>query len=236
MMIISKEGQSMDWGKSFTYLFDDKDWVAKVLIGGILSLIPVVNLVVIGYVLKALKNVAEGVEPPLPAWDDFGDYLVKGLVSVLAAMVWALPIIILATMSAVLSALTGYGSADTTNVSTPFVLCMWSMSCVSGIYALFLGFVLPAAFAQYAVRGDFGAFFRFGDIYKFIKVNLGNYIVAIILAAVAQFLSGFGVILCCVGAIFTQFWALLVGSHLLGQVYRGSEAASPPTVAAEPTA
>jgi hypothetical protein len=226
----------MDWGKSFTHVFDDKDWVTKVLIGGILSMIPVVNLVVLGYVLKALKNVAEGAEQPLPTWDDFGDYFVKGLVSALGAIVWALPIIILATMTAVLSALTGYDSADTARTSTPFVLCMWSMSCVSGIYGLFLGLVLPAAFAQYAVRGDFGAFFRFGDIVKFIKANIGNYIVALILAAVAQFISGFGVILCCIGAIFTQFWALLVGSHLLGQVYRSSEAASPQAVVAEPTA
>jgi hypothetical protein len=236
MMIISKEGQSMDWGKSFTHVFEDKDWVVKVLIGGILSMIPIVNLVVIGYALRALKNVAEGAEQPLPAWDDFGDYFVKGLVSVLGAMVWALPIIILATMTAVLSALTGYDSAEPSRVAAPYVLCIWSMSCVSGIYGLFLGFVLPAAFAQYAVRGDFGAFFRFGDIGKFIKANLGNYIVALILAVIAQFISSFGVILCCIGAIFTEFWALLVGSHLLGQVYRSSEAALPPAVVAEPTA
>ncbi len=224
----------MDWGKSFTYVFDDKDWVTKLLIGGLLSLIPVVNLVAVGYALRALKNVAEGAAQPLPAWDDFGDYFVKGLVSVLGAMVWALPIIILAAMTAVLSALIGYDSADTSQVSTPFVLCIWSMSCVSGLYGLFLAFVLPAAFANYAVRGDFGAFFRFGDIYKFVKVNLGNYIVALLLACVAQFISSFGVILCIIGAIFTEFWATLVGSHLLGQVYRSGEA-SPPQVVTEPT-
>ena len=229
-----KEGENMDWGKSFTYMFDDKDWVTKVLIGGLLSLIPVVNLVVVGYVLKALKNVAEGAEQPLPAWDDFGDYFMKGLVSVLGALVWAIPIFILAGITAVLSWLTGYDSADTTQVSTPFVLCIWSMSCVSGLYGLFLGLVLPAAFAQYAVRGDFGAFFRFGDIFKFIKVNLGNYIVALLLACVAQFIGSFGVILCIIGAIFTQFWATLVGSHLFGQVYRNGEVA-PPAVVAEPT-
>jgi hypothetical protein len=225
----------MDWGKSFRYVFDDRDWVTKVLIGGILSMIPVVNLVVIGYALKALKNVAEGAEQPLPAWDDFGDYFVKGLISALGAMVWAIPIIILAAITGVLSAVTGYDSAEPSRVAAPYVLCIWSMSCVSGIYGLFLGFVLPAAFAHYAIRGDFGAFFRCGEIFKFIKANLGNYIVALLLAWVAQFISGFGVILCIVGAIFTEFWAILVGSHLMGQVYRSSEAAPPPEVVAEPT-
>jgi hypothetical protein len=225
----------MDWGKSFTYVFDDKDWVVKVLIGAILSMIPLVNLVVLGYALKTLKNVAERAEHPLPGWDDFVDYFMKGLISALGAIVWALPIIALAMVMAMLSALTSYNSADTARNSAPVVLCMWSMSCVSGIYGLFLALVLPAAFAQYAVRGDFGAFFRFGHIFNFIKTNLGNYIVALILAAVAQFVSGFGVILCFIGVIFTQFWALLVGSHLLGQVYRGAEAASPPAGMAEPT-
>ena len=224
----------MDWGKSFTYVFDDKDWVTKLLIGGLLSLIPVVNLVVVGYALNALKNVAEGAEQPLPAWDDFGDYFMKGLISVLGAMVWALPIIVLAIMTAILSALTGYDSADTSRVSTPFVLCIWSMSCVSGLYGLFLGFVLPAAFANYAIRGDLGAFFRFGDIGKFIKANLGNYIVALLLACVAQFIGSFGVILCCFGVVFTELWAILVGSHLLGQVYRSGEA-PPPEVVTAPT-
>ncbi len=224
----------MDWGKSFTYVFDDQDWVSKVLIGGILSLIPVVNLVVVGYALKALKNVAEGAERPLPAWDDFGGYFVKGLVSALGAMVWALPIIITGLVGGIISAVTGYGSAETTRVSTATALCIWSLSCVSGIWGLFLSLVLPAAITEYAIHGNFGAFFRFGDIFNFIKANIGNYIIAILLAWVAQFVAGFGVILCIIGVIVTEFWATLVGSHLLGQVRRNAVVVPPPEVVAEP--
>jgi hypothetical protein len=89
-----KEGRArMDYGKSFSFVFDDEEWVQKILIGGILSLIPIVNLVAIGYGLKVLKNVAAGMEKPLPDWDDFGDYFVKGLVSSLGSLVWALPAI-----------------------------------------------------------------------------------------------------------------------------------------------
>jgi len=226
----------MDWGKSFTYIFDDPDWVSKVLIGGILSLIPVVNLVVIGYALKALKNVAEGAEHPLPAWDDFGDYFVKGLVSALGALVWALPLIVVGLIGGVISAVTGYGSSETARVSTATALCIWSLSCVSSIWGLFISLVLPAAFAKYAIRGDLGAFFRFGEIFGFIKANIGNYIIALLLAWVAQFVSGFGVVLCIIGVIFTEFWATLVGSHLLGQVFRNAASAPPPEVVTEPTA
>jgi len=217
----------MDFAKAFTYVFDDEQWVKKVLIGGILMLIPIVNLVTVGYWLKVLKNVAEGATTPLPEWDDFGDYFVKGLMSVLASMIWAIPIILLAAVTAMLSAVTGYDSAGTTRVAAPIVLCIWGMSCLSGLYGLFLGLVLPAAHALYAVTGEFGAFFRFGEIRSFIMSNLGNYIIALLLFLVAQFIAGFGVVLCFVGVVFTQFWAMLVGSHLLGQLYPASANSEP---------
>jgi hypothetical protein len=220
----------MDWAKAFTYVFDDEEWGKKVLIGGILALIPIVNLVTVGYGLKVLKNVAEGAPKPLPEWDDFGDYFVKGLMSVLASMIWAIPIILLAAATAALSALTGYDSADTSSAAGPFVVCIWGMSCLSGIYGLFLGLVLPAAHALYAVKGDFGAFFRFGEIHRFIKSNLGNYIIALLLLVVAVFVAKFGVILCFVGVFFTLFWSGLVGSHLLGQLHHGSTSEPEPAV------
>ncbi len=38
----------MDIGKSFTYMFEEDKWVEKVLIGGLLCLIPIVNFFAIG--------------------------------------------------------------------------------------------------------------------------------------------------------------------------------------------
>jgi len=64
----------MDVGKAFGYVFEDKNWLIKLLIGGILLFIPVVNFIPIGYALTALRNVAEGKESPLPEWDDWGGY------------------------------------------------------------------------------------------------------------------------------------------------------------------
>jgi len=209
----------MDYGKSFTYVFDDEQWVQKLLIGGILSMIPIVNLVVIGYALRLVKNVASGVEKPLPQWDDFGDYFVKGVTSVLASAIWALPIIAVSGLTAVVNAITGY-NADPNNASLGGIACVWSLSCLSGLYGLFLGIVLPAAHILYAVSGDVGTFFRFGSISKFITSNLGNYIIALLVYGVAFVIASFGVILCVVGVVFAEFWAILVGSHLGGQLYR----------------
>jgi len=217
----------MDFAKAFTYVFDDEEWVKKVLIGGVLSLIPIVNLVTVGYWLKVLKNVAEGAAKPLPEWDDFGDYFVKGLMSMLASLIWAIPIILMGAATAAISALTGYDSAGTTNAAGPFVMCLWGMSCLSGIWGLFLGLVLPAAHAVYAVKGDFAAFFRLDEIKNYITANLGNYIIALLLFFAAQIIASFGVVLCFVGVAFTEFWSMLVGGHLLGQLHPASANSGP---------
>jgi hypothetical protein len=217
----------MDFGKAFTFVFDDEDWIQKVLIGGILGLIPVVNLIVLGYGLKVLKNVADGVEHPLPDWTDFGDYFVQGLMSFLGCLIWAAPLIVLGILSSAIRWATGYDlRSDQSAWYYSGQACIWGMECLSGLYGLFLGIVLPAAITEYAINSEFGAFFQFGEIFKYIKANLGNYVIALLLIAVAQFISGFGLILCCVGVVFTEFWATVVGGHLLGQVYRTSKTPS----------
>jgi len=220
----------MDFGRAFTYAFDDKEWVTKLLIGGILSLIPIVNLVVLGYTLRTLKNVADGVEPPLPGWDDFADYFVKGLISCLGIVVWAIPILAVTGVVAALGIMAG-GLEPGYGYEGPVNLCFLGLNCLSVVYGLFLGVVLPAALTGYAITDEFGAFFRFGEIFRFIKSNLGNYVMAILLALMAQFVAGFGVILCFIGVVFTQFWAGLVGAHLFGQVYRDSTVAEPEVAA-----
>jgi len=212
----------MEFGKAFTYLFEDEEWVTKLLIGGVLAFIPIVNLVALGYLLKVLKNVAEGVERPLPKWDDFADYFIKGVMSFLGVLVWAIPLLVLVILIAILGAVTGY-NADTERAASFIVMCIWGLNCLSGLYGLFMALVVPAALTQYAVSNEFGAFFRLGTIFKYITSNLGNYIIAILLAGVAQLIASIGVILCFIGVVFTGFWASLVNSHLLGQVYRVSE-------------
>lgn len=68
----------MNFGKAFTYIFDDPKWLDKIIIPILFSLIPVVGMfVLMGYVLRTTRNVAEGVEYPLPQCD-FGDDLALG--------------------------------------------------------------------------------------------------------------------------------------------------------------
>lgn len=70
-------------------------------------------------------------------------------------------------------------------------------------------FILPAATIRYALTGQFGAFFRFGDIMALIKANIGGYIIALLVALVAGLIAEImGGILCGVGILFT--WCGLI--------------------------
>ncbi|KPL23923.1 MAG: hypothetical protein AMJ93_03585 [Anaerolineae bacterium SM23_84] len=213
----------MDYAKAFTFVFDDEDWVKKVLTGGIVAMIPIVNLIVVGYGLTVLRNVAEGREKALPEWEDFGDYFVQGLMSFLGGLIWAVPIILLLMLMGLISWVTGY-EGDPYGVAGPVWLCMSGLSCLSGLYGLFLAAFIPAATTKYAVSRDFAAFFRVAEIFKYITSNLGPYIIALLLGTVAGFIASFGLILCLVGVVFTGFWASLVCNYLLGQVYAAGEA------------
>ena len=213
----------MDIGKAFTYMFDDEEWVQKLVIGGLLTLvsvIPLVNiftiLVIAGYSLRVLKNVAEGSDRPLPAWDDWGGDWMKGLMVVLAALVYSIPTIIVSGAGWIVTWIAGGG--DPSDLSGPLGVCMFGVSCLTGLWSLLVAIVLPAGMIEYATDGQFSSFFRFGAIFRFIGDNLSNYIVAWLLNVVAGIIGSFGFILCVIGLFFTTFWSTIVGSHLFGQV------------------
>src|SRR5660397_281821 len=69
----------MDYGKSIKFPLDDPSWVTKVIIGIVIGFIPIVNFAQQGYGLEIIRRVARGEEEELPAWDNFGSYIVQGL-------------------------------------------------------------------------------------------------------------------------------------------------------------
>ena len=219
----------MDFGKSFTYMFDDKEWLKKIAIGGLLNLVPIVNFIPAGYSLRVLKNVAERQEKLLPEWDDWGGDFVKGLMgSFLGPLIYSIPIIILNIISAILTAAVSGSSGDSSSGQGAMAICLTGISCLSAIWGIAVGVVLPAAIIKYVMEGEFSSFFKFGEIFRFISQNLGNYIIALLLTIAAAIVGSIaGSIACVVGLIFTTFWATLVASHLLGQVKAESMPAAP---------
>ena len=221
----------MDIGKSFTYVFEDPKWIMKVLIGGIVLLIPIVNFAVYGYMLTTLKNVADGQPTPLPEWGDFGAHFMKGLYAVIGVLVYFLPAILVYccvfALGFGMTAVTGGGGGRDASgaVGSVFGIVILCLQCILGIYSLVAGLTLYAPLTRFAMSANqLSIFWDFRGNFAFIQKNMSNYIIALLIALVASFVAGFGVILCVVGALFTYFWATLVAANVFGQLWKNQGA------------
>jgi hypothetical protein len=213
----------MDIGKSFTYVFEDKKWIEKILIGGLLMLVPILGLLLLyGYGVQLVRNVRSHKPEPLPEWDDWGTKIVEGLKLVVVLFIWSLPLIVLGFLMSFPLALAG-NSDSGSSIASLFSVCF---SCFAFLYGLVIWLATPGIIIKFAETGELAEGFKFGDILDFTKKHLGQIIIVALVSWVVYMIAGLiGAVLCLVGLVFTMFWATLVQFHLVGQI--GLEAAAP---------
>jgi len=210
----------MDFGKAFTFPFDDQDWLKKLGIAALILIIPILGTIVVaGWMLELMRRVINRDPQPLPDWSDFGGYVMKGLQVLVVGLVYSLPMILVsACQQAITLGLTDQTSSDETMAMAVAGIAV-CMGCFSLIYGLFLGVVLPAALGQLATTGQIGAAFRIGEIIGLVRTAPGAYIMVLLGTIVASIVGSLGVILCVVGMLFTYAYAMAVQGHLYGQAY-----------------
>lgn len=222
----------MDIGKSFTYVFEDPNWLMKLLIGGVVSLIPIVNFAALGYMVTAMRNVADGQPAPLPEWANFGEHFMKGLYAVVGALIYFAPAILVYCCIIVLSTVAGGAAGSSSSGSSSdalggmIAIVMMCLNCLVGLLFFVAGVIFPAALVRFAMTtNQLSVFWDFAGNFQLVSKNVTNYIIALLIAWVASFIAGFGIILCFIGVIFTSFWANLVSAHVYGQFWRASQGA-----------
>jgi hypothetical protein len=211
----------MDFGKAFSFVFDDPDWVQKVLIGGLVNLIPVIGqLLVTGYMLNVGRNVIRGEPRPLPEWSDFGQILIDGVYAFIIGLIYSLPIIILMCVVLFPTLAIGGAFSDDGDLGAIGVLGSCCFAAFAMIYGIALGWLfLPAALARYADTNDLMSALRFGEVLDISRANPVVFLIALLITWAVGFLASFGVVLCVIGIWFTQFYAQVVTGHAYAQAY-----------------
>lgn len=208
----------MDFGKAFGYVFEDPKWLGKVLLGGVITLIPLLGQFIVGgYSLKVAHNVARGSATPLPDWGEFGDALVRGLKGWVINLVYSLPAALLYGIAA---AITGVGAAITSDsegrggTGGLVGLCLFPL-----VFVLFLICALASlnALARFVATDDWTEAFKFNEVINSLRSSISPAIMLLLLAIVAGLVASLGIIACGVGLLFTWFYAQLVVGHGLGQ-------------------
>ena len=222
---------TVDFGRCFTFLTEDPAWLTKILVGGLFMLLSAFLVgvpFVLGYWGRTVKNVAAGRQHPLPEWDDLGGIFGDGLRLVGVYLVYAIGLaLVLGLVGGVLMvpfiALGASGGLDdgasglVAALGGLGTLLFWAIIMVVSLAAVVY---LPAAMARAALRDSFAEGFAWGEILGFIRANLGNYALALVIYLVASFLSQFGMILCCIGIFPAAFWAYEVLAYGLGETAR----------------
>jgi hypothetical protein len=214
----------MDFGKAFTFVFDDEDWIKKVGVGGLISLIPIVGVfLVLGWAVEITKRVIKGEAEILPDWSDFGGYLTRGFLVFLVAFVYMLPVILIQGC-ANLTYL--YPDADETML-TIFTIITVCFGCITFLYSIAAYLILPAAIGNYVATDELGAAFKLGELFQLVRENLGTYGMVLLGGIVASLVAGLGTIACVIGVLFTTVYSMAINGHLWGQAYVVSKSGAP---------
>lgn len=212
----------MEFGKALTYPFEDEEWVQKLLIGAVVGLVPIVNFALYGWGITIIKNVKDGKEQPLPAWDDFGGFFMKGLLAVVAGIIYQLPYLIavgvgLGAQFGLTAAAAGgdNGGAFATLGSVVLACCV----CVGLLYMIVALAALMAGTIRFAETGTFSTFMEFGTNFSLFRENLGQFLMAILFIILAGILLALGtaITLGLGGLVVAVVQAYFV-SHLMGQL------------------
>ena len=222
----------IDIGRAVQHPFEDQNWISKLLIGGLVNIVPILNFAGFGYAIDHLKNVSRGQDVPLPTWDDLGAKFGTGLKLVVVNFVFALPMIALTCVAGIIPAL-GAGASDGGNDTFMAALLGTStiLICLVGLYSLVLALLAPAIYIQLARTDNIGACFRFGELWAIANRNLGDYIVSIVVLIAAGIVISIVIgvinIIPCLGQIVTIVIGFLMlpylqvlSAHLFGQYAR----------------
>ena len=175
--------------------------INKLLIGWLLSIIPIINLFATGYILESAKLTLQK-KKNLPEWTNWGDLFIKGVMVLVISIIWAIPIIIIA-FALMGTAIFAMMKSGVTKAMAPEQIIMNMIgtgavpSLVTGVFilvilAVLLMYLLPLAFVHYIKQGDFSAAFDFKTIFN--KAFTGKYfvawIVAILICLVLSIIAG----------------------------------------------
>jgi Protein of unknown function (DUF4013) len=222
---------TVDFGRAFTCVTEDPDWIKKVLIGGAFTLLSSLLVgvpFVLGYFGRTLRNVVAGASRPLPEWDDLGGIFSEGLRLAAVYLVYVLGVgVVFGGLGCLLVTpamlLGGARSAEFDPSRAVGAIGGLAMVALYGLFmlaSLAMAVYLPAAIARASLRGAVREGFEWRAIVEFIKANLGNYLLSLVVYLAASLLAQFGVILCCVGIFPAMFWSYVVFANALGQTIR----------------
>ncbi|MEI7814667.1 MAG: DUF4013 domain-containing protein [Coriobacteriia bacterium] len=209
----------IDLGRAFKAPFADTEWVKKTLMGWLWMLLGVTSPAVYGAQLEYIKNVSEGRED-LPDWSDFGSKWIKGFLLLVAGLIYFLPVIILGFVFAIPVIIAAVSGSNGMGGLAAGGMCIFWLFAI--VYSIGIAILFYGATVNYALKGDFGAFFQFSEILARVRDGSG-YFAAWLWAIVVSFAAS--IVMSILMATFigyiavpaVSYLSIMITAHLFGQ-------------------
>ena len=161
----------VDYTRALKRPFEDMGTLA---IGIVLSVVPIVNFLAIGYTINIAELTLKK-KYGMPEWDDWGNLFVKGLIYFIMMLAYMVPAIIVFLIGAGSVAMTGFTAIFTNPAALSGMFAGMGIFLIIGLALAAIAMIMfPAAVIGYAKTGKIDAFFDFKTISK--KAFRGNFI------------------------------------------------------------
>ena len=190
----------------------------KLLIYIVLSIIPIVNFIGIGYLIDVAQTSMKK-QKRMPEFKDYARLFVEGIKSFIIGFIYILPVVILIAVSSVSMLAAGSHLA---NKGLLLYSIFTGMGFVVSIFALILMFVLiyiaTGAILRYAEKRSFSEAFNFKEIAKKIFTGkfFGGWLFSLVIAGVISFVLE---LIPLIGVFFGGAVGGIVYMSILGEVY-----------------
>jgi len=174
----------------------DPDFVKKTAIMALVSLVPIVSFLGMGYALRYLQNLIGRRDARLPEWEDWGGLFIGGLM----LFVLSLPFVLVPAVVGGAVVVPAFIAAVQHESAAGIVGSIFGGLALFAVLAVIFGIPVPMAICRYADKGDLMQALRLNVLLGLVKANLVQYI--LIFAAI----FGLGIVTCMVAAIPIVGW------------------------------
>jgi len=181
---------------AFKLPFKDEKWLIKILIGGALIWIPVVNFLVFGYLLKILGEAKDKKEFVLPEWKDWALLFQEGFMAFIIVLCYSMVLVLFSILGRI-----------------PIIGCLTIPIQMAAGFLLWP--VVSVALCLYLDKKEIAAAFDFKNLIEKFKVNITDYIIIALITGALGLLSFVTLIF----VIFIWFYLSVVSFRLYGETF-----------------
>lgn len=220
-------GLAMDIERGFKFVFQEKNWFGKIVVGGLMilfSFLVIPLLIYYGYLVEVAMRTIRGEEQLLPEWDNIGRKIANGFKLFVIVLIYLIPFFVLFIFPMLSVNFEFDGMKGREIVASAGKLSGESLLLfiLSFVYLIFFALIFPFIVGKFSENESISDAFAISDIFSMFRNNIGDAVIVFLLTVFVQLLASLGFVLCFVGLLLTAFWANIVQYYLYGELYRKS--------------